>query len=318
MKRYARVAGILLVMVLLGTAGAGCARPPAGQPLTLGLIPIEDTLPFWVAERQGYFGQEGVSVTLKTFASAAERDAALTAGEIDGAVADLVAVALLHSGETPVGVVSLTLGARGSEGRVAILSPPGTALSVDDLRGKEIALSPNSVIEYTVTRLLEKRGFRPDEVKTLAVAKIPVRFELLMAGKVAAAALPDPFAALAEKRGAHVVLDDTADNISQAVVLFRKKVLEERAEQVDRVMRAYARAVADINADPMAFADLLSQKAGVPGEVLDAYRSLQFPGLVLPGRDRVEDALDWLGEKGLLKQPLRYEDLVDPRFAEGT
>ncbi|MEW6399168.1 MAG: MetQ/NlpA family ABC transporter substrate-binding protein [Bacillota bacterium] len=304
-----------LVVGGLSASLAGCARKSSAAALTMGLIPIEDTLPFWVAERQGYFQEEGVAVNLKTFASAAERDAALTAGEIDGAVADLVAVALLHAGGTRVGVVSLTLGASGSEGRIAILSPPGTALTVDDLRGKEIALSPNSLIEFTVSRLLEKRGFRTDEIKTVAVAKIPVRFELLMAGKVAAAALPDPFAALAQKRGAHLVLDDTADNISQAVVLFRSAVLEQKSEQVQKVMRAYARAVADINASPMAFSDLLTEKAGVPEEVLDWYRSLHFPGLIRPSQAQVEDALNWLGEKGLLQQPLRYEDLVDPRFA---
>lgn len=310
--------GPLALVLGVGAVGvtlAGCARQPSAPALTMGLIPIEDTLPFWVAERRGYFREEGVSVNLKTFASAAERDAALTAGEIDGAVADLVAAALLHAGGTRVGVVSLTLGASGSEGRIAILSPPGSALTVDDLRGREIAISPNSLIEFTVTRLLEKRGFRPDEIKTVAVAKIPVRFELLMAGKVPAAALPDPFAALAQKRGAHLVLDDTADNISQAVVLFRRPVLEQRTREVEKVMRAYARAVADINANPMAFSDLLTEKAGVPKEVLDWYRALHFPGLVLPGRAQVEDALNWLGEKGLLREPLRYEDLVDARFA---
>lgn len=307
------LAALVVALVLL-PGMAGCARSPGPSPVTLGLIPIEDTLPFWVAEQQGYFRQEGVAVRLETFASAAERDAALSAGEIDGAVADLVAVGLLGAGGTPVKVVSLTLGARGTEGRVAILSPPGTSLTVGDLRGKEIALSPNSLIEFTVTRLLEKHGFRPDEIRTTAVAKIPVRFELLMAGKVAAAALPDPFAALAQKRGAHLVVDDTAENISQAVVIFRDKVVREREEQVRKVMRAYARAVNDINADPMRFADLLTEKAGVPAEVLDWYRTLSFPGLVLPTRGQVEDALDWLGEKGLLKQPLRYEDLVDGRF----
>lgn len=304
----------LVVMALTSGAAGGCGRPAEQRAITLGLIPIEDTLPFWVAERQGYFREEGVAVNLMTFASAAERDAALTAGEVDGAVADLVAVALLHAGGTRVGVVSLTLGADGREGRIAILSPPGTALAVDDLRGREIALSPNSLIEFTVTRLLQRRGFRPEEIRTMAVAKIPVRFELLMAGKVTAAALPDPFAALAQKRGAHLVVDDTAENISQAVVIFRRAVLEERAKDVEKVMRAYARAVADINADPARFADLLTEKAGVPKEVLDWYRSLHFPGLVLPTRAQVEDALNWLGEKGLLAQPLRYEDLIDGRF----
>lgn len=306
----------VVAALALALLAAGCGGK-SDREVTLGLLPIEDTLPFWVAARQGYFDQEGVRVNLKPFSSAAERDAALTAGEIDGAVADVVAAALLRTGGVPVGVVSLTLGAEGREGRIAILSPPGNELTVEGLRGVEIALSPHSVIEYTVDRLLARRGFAPADIKKVAVPKIPIRCELLLAGKVSAAALPDPFAALAQKRGAHLVLDDVGDNVSQAVVLFRGQVLRERGEAVERVLRAYARAVEDINADPLAYRDLLTQKAGVPEEVLDMYRDLHFPGLKLPTRAQVEDALAWLGEKGLLKQPLRYEDLIDARFVGG-
>ncbi|HHY96372.1 MAG TPA: ABC transporter substrate-binding protein, partial [Firmicutes bacterium] len=217
--RTAVVALLLVGSVLMGTlvAGLGGCRPapvtsgpvPDGQQIAMALIPIEDTLPFWVADQKGYFREEGVKVTLKTFASATERDAALTAGEVDGAVADLVATALLCAGGTRVTITSLTLGAEGREGRIAVLSPPGSPLKkVEDLRGAEIAVSPNSLIEYTVSRLLEKHGVAPTEVKMVSVPKIPVRFELLMAGKLAAAGLPDPFAALAQKKGAQLIVDD--------------------------------------------------------------------------------------------------------------
>lgn len=316
-KRAVISALVLVAMMLASGTGCGGSRAtPENTPrLTVGLIPIEDTLPFWVAERKGYFREEGVEVVLKTFSSAAERDAALTAGQIDGAVADLVAVALLHASGTPVQVTSLTLGAEGREGRIAILAPPGSRLTVDGLRGQEIAVSPHSLIEYTVTRLLERRGFQAGDIKLTSIPKIPVRYELLMNGKTPAAALPDPFAALAEKKGAHLVVDDVEDNISQAVVLFRRQVLSERQDAVGRAMRAYGRAVEDINRDASAFRDLLTDKAGVPAEVLDMYARLHFPGLKLPTRTQVEDTLAWVTEKGLLKEPLRYEDLVDARFA---
>jgi len=48
-----------------------------------------------------------------------------------------------------------------------------------------------------------------------------VRFELLMAGKLKAAALPEPFLTLAKQSGATIVADDTTakSNLSQTVLV---------------------------------------------------------------------------------------------------
>ena len=49
----------------------------AAESLKIGLLQIEDSVPFYVAEKEGFFNQENVRVELVPFLSALERDSAL-------------------------------------------------------------------------------------------------------------------------------------------------------------------------------------------------------------------------------------------------
>ncbi|MBU4533009.1 MAG: MetQ/NlpA family ABC transporter substrate-binding protein [Eubacteriales bacterium] len=311
------VAGLLL----LGLAGCGGSTPagdvtPQSQPLKLGMLPITDNLPFWVAQDKGYFEDEGLTVELIDFPSALERDSALTAKAIDGALGDIIAVAQLNDGGTPLTIVSIGQGVTAEEGRFAILAAPGSGItSVEQLKGVEIATSANSIMEYLIDTVLSDAGFPNEEIAKILIPKIPVRVDALLSGTVQAAILPDPLAALAELKGARVVLDDTAtDNLSQTVIYFRNEALERKANEVGGLMRAYTRAVEDIMADPTAFNEILAEKARVPHDVLqsDAHgMEIIFSAPMVPTEDMVDRVLTWMNGKGLLNKPVSYSDLVD-------
>ena len=70
----------------------------AAEGLKIGLLQIEDSVPFYVAEKEGFYQQEEVQVELVPFLSALERDSALTAGAIDGAISDPIGALLLDKG----------------------------------------------------------------------------------------------------------------------------------------------------------------------------------------------------------------------------
>ena len=53
------------------------------QPIRIGLLPIIDSVPFYAAEADGLFEEQGLNVQLETFSSAAERNVALQTGAID-------------------------------------------------------------------------------------------------------------------------------------------------------------------------------------------------------------------------------------------
>lgn len=311
-KLLAGTATVLLVMAALG----GCATRGTREDnrIRIGLLPIVDSLPFLVAEERGYFTAEGLEVKLTVFNSALERDNALQAGEIDGAVGDPLAVATMVQSGLPVKILSVSLGATPQEGRFAILTPPGSELnSLEKLKNVEIAISPNTIIEYVVDEILTRGGFKPEEIKKQPITQIPVRFQMLMEGKVKAAALPDPMATLAVVQGARLVADDTAENLSQTVILFREPAFKDRENTLRRMFLAYAKAVEKINANPEDYRSLLEEKARLP-RGLSQYRIDRFPLPQPPRRQDLERVVSWMVKKGMLKQPLSYEQLVDDRF----
>ncbi len=69
------------------------------QQLTIGVMSSMDYLPLAVAEREGYFKQEGIDVKIEKFYSANERDAAFQSGNIDGTVIDYTGAILQKAEE---------------------------------------------------------------------------------------------------------------------------------------------------------------------------------------------------------------------------
>ncbi len=309
----------LLVAACSPRAAQQSSERPAG--VRLGMLPIIDNLPFWVAQEKGYFQAAGLDVELIPFFSAVERDSALTARKIDGAVGDLLAVAALNDAGTPVKAISVVMGARPGESRFAVLSAPGSGIrKPEQLRNVEIAVSLNSIIEYTTDKLLQQEGLKPAEIKKVSIPKVPLRLEALLTGKVKAATLPDPLATLAVIKGAHVVADTSKYNVAQTVLMVHQEILEKNLPAVQKLIDAYARAVADLKTNPDGFHHLLAQKANVPEEVLASQEHrlpVNFSAPQLPTRKNVQDVLDWMKERNLLKKPLQYADLVDERVLAG-
>jgi NitT/TauT family transport system substrate-binding protein len=266
-----------------------------------------------VALDKGYFKDEGINVELIIFESALERDSAVQAAEVDGVLGDILAVASLNNSGTDVKIASLALGESGKEGRFAILSSPASDITrPEQLKNIPVSISANSLIEYVTDNLLLESGLKPDEIKKEAIPKIPVRFNLLLENKIQAACLPDPQAALAESKGAKLVIDDTSSNLSQTVIYFRDQYLDKNSNSVVKFFNAYARAAKDINDNPAAYTDLLIEKARVPKEALGIYAMDHYPVPQLPEREQVDRVVKWMRAKDLIKTDYTFEDLVRP------
>lgn len=313
------VATFLLMALTLGTAGCGKAPSQSTAPIKVGLLPVEDSLPFFVALQNGYFQEAGLEVQPIIFNSALERDSAFQAGQIDAGVADVVAAAAMVQAGIPLRIVSLTVGATPAEGRFAILASPHSALRTPgDLAGVPIAISDNSIIEYVTDQLLAAAGLAPGETKKTSVAKIPVRLELLLNGKLQAATLPDPFASLAQHQGAKVILDDTKarHNYSQVVILASQLLMNQRPDDLKRLLQACTRASGELNAHPEKYRSLMVEKARVPEAIKDSYPGTKYAVGQIPAPEDIQRVVNWMQAKGLLKQPLSYEELVDNRWVK--
>jgi NitT/TauT family transport system substrate-binding protein len=287
---------------------------PASAVIRIGTLPTEDSLPLWVAERDGLFKKAGLDVTITSFQSAQERDAALTAGAIDGLMGDLIAVASLRAGGVPVKATTVMLGSTPKEGRFGIVAKPGSkADDLKDLAGVPVGTSSATIQEYVLDGLMKQAGVAAGDVKKEEVKKVPIRFELLMSGGVAAAALPEPFLSLAEKSGAKVLADDTTGaNLSQTILVFSDKFLGEAANAtaVGKLLGVWDEAVGTVNAAPESFRALLVDKARLPEPLKGTYRVNTYPKAALPTTGEVAAVLDWMKAEGLLTTEITYADMT--------
>ncbi len=315
----------LCALMAVGLVACTPATPAANTPGTpqtgstgtavrIGVLPTEDSLPLWVAERDGLFTKAGLNVTITVFQSAQERDAALTAGAVDGFMGDLIAVSSLRAGGVPVKAVSIMLGSTAKEGRFGIAVKPGSKVTgLKGLAGVPVGTSSATIQEFVLDKLMMAAGVATESVKTEEVKKVPARFELLMSGKLAAAALPEPFLSLAAKTGAKIIADDTTGaNISQTVLVFSEKYLGDatNASAVSKLLGVWDGAAATINAAPDTFRALLVDKARLPEPLKDSYAVNTYPNAQLPTQDEVTAVTDWMTAKGYLKTPVTYADVT--------
>jgi NitT/TauT family transport system substrate-binding protein len=314
---------VALLLVLLAVALSGCdlfSKEP-GQ-LKVGLLPILDVLPLYVAEQEGFFTAEGLAIELVPFSSALERDVALQAGQIDAEVNDLISAALLNKEDDRVRVVRTAMRATPQKAMFAILSSDQAIRSPEGLKGVKIGISTNSIIEYVVDRLLQAEGLARQDIVKEEVAKIPVRLELLSNGKLPAACLPEPLASLAMAQGAHIVVDDRSHpEYAQSVVTVSARTLGSKPTAVKRFLKAYEQAVQAINNEPEKYRSLLIDKGRVPQPVQDSFEMPVFPTAGAPTVDEVRDVLEWMSDKGMIAEDTRskpaqevYDKLVAAQF----
>ena len=296
---------------------AACAQAPAETPtLKIGLLPVLEALPIYVADAQGYFKSEGITVEYVPAASAAERDQLMQAGQIDGMINDLVSTVLYNKETQKIAVVRFARTATPDSAQYSILAAKGSGITkASDLKGVEVAISEGTVIAYVTDRLLQLEGLQPADIKTTNVVKIADRMQLLNQGNLKAATMPDPYSSLALQNGATVVVDDRTHNeLGNSVLSFSTATLKAKPNTVKKFLAALEKAVNDVNANPDQYANVLTDKKLIPAPLAGKYKLPKFPAASVPTEAQFKDVEDWMTGKNLLKTNVPYTQLVDASY----
>jgi NitT/TauT family transport system substrate-binding protein len=286
------------------------------KSLKIAVLPILDALPMYVAESEGYFAQQNLSVELIPVSSAPERDQLMQSGQVDGILNELVSTMFYNREETRVVIVRFLRVATDEYPVFRILAAKESNIhTVDDLRKVPIAISEGTVIEYTTDRMLENAGISIQDIEKIAIPKIPDRLALLNSGEIEAAVLPDPLASLSVQNGARVILDDTSyPEISNSVISFSIQTVNQDPEAIERFLTALELAINDINKDKNKWNDLLTDLNLVPPPLIGSYQIPTFPTASVPSQDQFTDALNWATDKDLIQNDLSYENSVNAMF----
>jgi NitT/TauT family transport system substrate-binding protein len=224
--RVLRRSLIPLAALSLALAASGCHVPgtssasvlPSGETLTVAVVPGIDTVPLQVAIQQGLFRQQGVSVTVKDYASVADAYYALKAGKVDVAEGDYTSFFFgIANRNAPLKLI--TDGYDASAGTMQILALPSSGInSPSGLLGKSVAtpeaqIAPFSdIFPYNMDTLatetvLQTEGVNPGGINWDAMPQNKM-LAALKDHQVSAIVATDPLIIEAETQlGAEEVLD---------------------------------------------------------------------------------------------------------------
>ena len=290
-----------------------------GKTLTVGTLATEDLLPLWVAQSEGLFAKNALDVQIIPFQSATELISGVSSGEVDLAMTDIMVTASIFASGVDVQMQWVTLGTTPEQGRFGIMAGPNSSISkLEDLAGVPIGVGSNTILEYVMDKLLEGAGVSADDIVVEELQKLPVRYQAMASGEVAAAALPGTLLALGEASGCKLIADDTkGQNLSQSVMIVRGDALADAAAigQIELLEDVWDEAVELVNAKPESYRAVLVANANLPEEIAETYPISTYPTVQLPTAAMVDPVLEWMEQKGYLTKPLAYDEATGT-FAE--
>jgi len=281
------------------------------KPIRMGLMADFTGLPFLVAEKEGLFAAEGVKPEFRIFRSAVERDAALQAGALDGCNADIIAAIANLRGGYDVRIVASALN------RFSLLAGPGIVsgakkegrkAGLQDLADASIGISKNTVIEYVVDSILGANGV--SGYRKTDVARIPIRLELLIQGKLEGAALPLPFDELAVAEGCLILADSVSAGLDPDLFMFYAADLDSRKDAYRALWRAADAARGRIASNPDKYRYLLAERLGFSEEQARTVSFPPFPRYTPTSAAEIERASAWMLEGGLITKAASYQEIV--------
>lgn len=282
-----------------------------GDPLVIATLPDTASVPVVMANYLGYFTEEGVEVRVDRFASAMERDSAIQGGKVHGAISDLIAIVLFKEAGFGISATSLT-----NASQELVVSAASGLETMADLKGRTLALSEKTVMEYACDRILSHYGLDPEEdVVKEYIPQMTVRMEMLRNGDVDSMVAPEPQTSIAVADGATVLASSKDLDIQAVCLAFMDEAIAQRGEQITAFYRAYNRAVDYLTSRPAEeYLGIVIAETGFPTEVMDAVTLPTYtPAVALPEAD-IFAVQDWMQANGLLEKAYNYEDLVDNQF----
>src|SRR5215470_10708799 len=167
----------------------------AQQKVKLGLLPFSESLAAVIADKQGYFKEEGIEVESSKFDSAAIAVPVLQSGRLDIVLSSTVST--FQAIEQGLDAVVLAPGAivrtAPPDTTTAVLVPKGSIKSLKDLEGKRVAVNViNSTAWLHAVALLEKHGVDRGKVRFSEVP-FPQMNDPLLNGQLDAIAQVEPF-----------------------------------------------------------------------------------------------------------------------------
>src|SRR5215471_9720395 len=235
-------------------AGLSLIGPAAAQELAVGTIGASSDSPFFIADKRGYFKDEGLTVKFIRFDSAAKAMAPLGTGEL--AVASGATSAALYNAVkrgVPLKIVADKASNPPGFGFEALMVRKGledTIKKLADFKGRKIAISAAGNSEdFLVDYAMRKAGLTSHDVDPVYLG-FPQHIAAFTNGGIDVSLTVEPSITSilkADKAVRFLGVDELYPKFETAVVFYSEKFIKERPEDAKKFMRAYLRGARDYN-----------------------------------------------------------------------
>lgn len=298
------------------------------EPMTVKMVmmPFLGFAPFFIAEEEGYFVEEGLHVEYVDMNSGVETIPGLLQGDLDVSASTLNFSTLngIKRGAQLKMVASSVYFAEDQCPTSALLTSKETAdsgelASADGWRGKRIASSPTGIEGYYIDIILNKVGLSLDDVEVEDLPP-PVLPEALQSGSMDFVHSSEPWITrIKDMANAEiwVAAKDVLPDSEYAVILYGPSFLEENVEGGERFMRAYLKAIRQYNEGKIdRNVEILAKYTELDPNLL---RETCWPPIRKDGQinvDSVNQFQEWGLKRGLLDDMVSEEDFWDSRFID--
>ncbi|MET7332936.1 ABC transporter substrate-binding protein [Nonomuraea sp. NPDC005650] len=296
-----------------GTSSTSSSGGLEKTQLLVGVVPVPSSAPLFIAEKRGFFKEEGLTVKTEIIQAPQAVMPKILNGSMDAFLTSYVSLmAINDSGAAKLKLFQHSQEAAPNVAGVVVAkgSPVKTAA---DLKGKTIAVNVLKALGQTLTNAhLQQAGLKPEDVKY-----VPVQFAdqiaALSSGQVDAAWLVEPFLTAAKKGGATQIID-TTDGVTAGVPIDGWGVTEDWLAKNPKTAAAFHRALAKAQqvagTDRKAIDEVVPTYTQIPADAAAAMTLGKFS--MEADKASVQKLADLLHGYGYLKTKVDVAQLFAP------
>ncbi len=250
--------------------------------LKVAVTPTLDCLPLYLADEEGWFEREGVSVLLRPYQAQMDQDTALLRHHVEGMTTDRVRTAWVEEQGAKLHEAAPTnlkwQLVTNKTARIKLFS------QLDD---RMIAMTRRSATDMLAQRVIDSARLQPERVFRIQVNDVGIRLAMLENGIMDAMLLPEPQATQARLAGHPVLLDTDSMGLSLGIIVFRQELMTDtmRQRQVEQFLRVYYAACDTLAANGLQrYSDLIVRCCHVRPQTVDSI------GWRVDGGEWIEDS----------------------------
>ncbi|MFC4592180.1 ABC transporter substrate-binding protein [Sphaerisporangium corydalis] len=316
------IVGVVAILALTACGNSNGSSTASGDgkalektTISVGVLAIADVAALYIADQQGFFKAEGLTVQPKILQSTAVTLPQLMGGQLDFALANYFSV--LSATENKAGSFRFVADTYEAKNDVfsIMVTKDSKIQTVKDLEGKKISVAaPNSIGTLAVGSTLKVAGLDPNKGVQFVPMPFPNAPAALKSGQVDAAWLTEPFLTNVQKEFGARKIADTMTGAMADFPIAGWAATESWTKKYPNTTAAFQRAILKgqqaAAADRKAVEKVLPSYTHITPDVAAVINLGAYPTSL--NAQRIQRVADLMVEYGYLKAKMDVKPLLVP------